>query len=390
MEWVAAADEGGDPIDSGSTEVLRVLVEDQLARTLVPAIDMTAASYVITGRGPASENFVRTTTGGTVEIDSLVTGVWSVTVEALNGAGTVIGSGTVQVTLKSGTPATANVQVKPLTGYGTMQLTINWPAAAVGTPSVTGQLIPAAGASKNLTFTLGTGTATCTTANIPTGYHTLSLQVLDGGALVAGAIEIVRIVKDQTTSGVFTFDQVNPVTVNMQVSITPTLDNPLVVSLSGNLSTVVEGTGFTARASVAGFTGNLVYAWYLNSVFGTTNASYAVPTNLGPGSYRMDVTAFAADGTRAGSKSASFTVTAAPASVSVTLAWDVSTDATVTGYKLHYGTVDGVYDRTIDVGNVTTYTVTGLQTGLTYYFAATAYNAAGQESTYSNKVTFNS
>jgi hypothetical protein len=71
-----------------------------------------------------------------------------------------------------------------------------------------------------------------------------------------------------------------------------------------------------------------------------------------------------------------------------TLAWDppaVSTD--VTGYMIHYGTVSGTYPQAIDVGNTTSYTVSNLNEGKTYYFAATAYNRSGQRSVYSNEVS---
>ncbi len=70
------------------------------------------------------------------------------------------------------------------------------------------------------------------------------------------------------------------------------------------------------------------------------------------------------------------------------LAWDppdISTD--VTGYMIHYGTASGSYSQAIDVGNTTSYTVSNLIEGHTYYFAVTAYNAVGYESVYSNEVS---
>ncbi len=387
MDWLAGE---SDPEPSGPAKGLRIVFADEFSRTLVPDVDMTAASYVVTGQGPDAESFSRTTTGGSIDIEELKVGLWNITVEALNAEATVIGMGTGQVTLAAATPATISVKVKPLNGYGTLAITVNWPAADVASPAVTAQLTPASGAARNLAFTLGTGTATSTTTDIPTGYHTLSLQVLDGGVLVAGAIEIVRILKNKTTAGTFTFDQVNPVTANVQVNVDPQLDEPLVVSLAGQQATVVEGTGFTVSASVAGFAGNVVYTWYLNSVFKATGSSFAVPANLEPGFYRMDVTAIAADGSQAGSATASFTVTASPLLTQVTLEWDASTGTNVAGYKVHYGTADGVYDQTVDAGNVLTCTVTGLETGRTYYFVATAYDSTGLESGYSNQVVFNS
>ncbi len=77
----------------------------------------------------------------------------------------------------------------------------------------------------------------------------------------------------------------------------------------------------------------------------------------------------------------------------VTLTWDPPTtnaDGTpltdLAGYKVYYGTSSGNYTTSIDVNNVTTYTVTGLQPG-TYYFAVTAYDTSGNESDYSEEVS---
>ena len=46
------------------------------------------------------------------------------------------------------------------------------------------------------------------------------------------------------------------------------------------------------------------------------------------------------------------------------------------------------YTQRIDEGNVSTGTVIGLVPGTTYYFAVTAYNAAGLDSPYSNEVSY--
>lgn len=69
---------------------------------------------------------------------------------------------------------------------------------------------------------------------------------------------------------------------------------------------------------------------------------------------------------------------ASPANSSVMLAW--SSVAGATGYKVKYGTTSGSYTTTVDVGNVTSYTVTSLTNGTTYYFVVSAYNASGDGS----------
>ena len=72
----------------------------------------------------------------------------------------------------------------------------------------------------------------------------------------------------------------------------------------------------------------------------------------------------------------------------VTLAWDANTEADLAGYKVHYGTASGSYTTSLDAHKVTTAVVTGLAAGQTYYFVVTAYNAANNESGYSNQVSY--
>ena len=74
-----------------------------------------------------------------------------------------------------------------------------------------------------------------------------------------------------------------------------------------------------------------------------------------------------------------------------TLAWDAVTDPNLHGYRVYYGTFAGTYLQSpgqgVPVGNgATTYQVTGLSTGATYYFVVTAYDMQGNESPYSNEV----
>lgn len=73
----------------------------------------------------------------------------------------------------------------------------------------------------------------------------------------------------------------------------------------------------------------------------------------------------------------------------VTLAWDANTDPDLAGYMLYYGFATRAYDYVVDVGDQTTFTLSGLEDGHTYYFALTAYNTEDLESDFSNEVTKN-
>jgi len=69
----------------------------------------------------------------------------------------------------------------------------------------------------------------------------------------------------------------------------------------------------------------------------------------------------------------------------IRLAWDPNTEPDLAGYKVYYGTATRTYTTSINVGNVTNYTLT-LTQGQIYYIAVTAYDTSNNESGYSNEV----
>ena len=75
-------------------------------------------------------------------------------------------------------------------------------------------------------------------------------------------------------------------------------------------------------------------------------------------------------------------------SAEVTLAWDPNTEMDLAGYKVYYGYNNSTYHTCADVGNITNVTISGLKDDQIYYFAATAYDALGLGSDYSNQVVY--
>ena len=69
------------------------------------------------------------------------------------------------------------------------------------------------------------------------------------------------------------------------------------------------------------------------------------------------------------------------------VSWASGTEADLAGYRLKYGTSPGQYDTIIDVGDVTTCEVPGLEVDLRYYIAIIAYDMAGLESAPSAEVS---
>lgn len=73
---------------------------------------------------------------------------------------------------------------------------------------------------------------------------------------------------------------------------------------------------------------------------------------------------------------------------SVTLAWDPSPDPGVAGYRMYYGVASRTYTNMVDVGPATSATVGNLVEGVIYYFAATAYDTLGLESSFSAEISY--
>ena len=133
----------------------------------------------------------------------------------------------------------------------------------------------------------------------------------------------------------------------------------------------------------------------------TTTAQIVVSVNttgLAAGTYTATVTITASQG---GNASVPVTLTVAPTSTTsltptssssgtsttASLTWGPNTDTDLAGYKVYVGTSSRVYGSPINVGNLTSYAITNLGVGSTYYFAVTAYDSSGNESGFSNEVS---
>lgn len=64
----------------------------------------------------------------------------------------------------------------------------------------------------------------------------------------------------------------------------------------------------------------------------------------------------------------------------ITLAWEASPDASVTGYALYYGPADFAVSNRLDTGPTQRVTLTNLYADTNYFFFVVSYNAVGLES----------
>lgn len=72
----------------------------------------------------------------------------------------------------------------------------------------------------------------------------------------------------------------------------------------------------------------------------------------------------------------------------MTLAWDKSPSANAVTYKVYWSRTPGSYTNSMAVGTNLTATVTNLIVGVEYFFAATASEASGLESDFSNEAAW--
>ncbi len=68
----------------------------------------------------------------------------------------------------------------------------------------------------------------------------------------------------------------------------------------------------------------------------------------------------------------------------VLLAWE-KLDASAAGYKVYWGRSSRAYEYSADAGAGTEFIIRGLQDGITYYFATTAYDSNNNESEFSSE-----
>ncbi|HEV2694839.1 MAG TPA: fibronectin type III domain-containing protein [Verrucomicrobiae bacterium] len=76
------------------------------------------------------------------------------------------------------------------------------------------------------------------------------------------------------------------------------------------------------------------------------------------------------------------------AAQSVTLTWNPSVATNVAGYRVYSGTASHSYATTNIIGAATNTTISSLVEGRTYYFAATTYDSAGNESAFSSETSY--
>lgn len=171
---------------------------------------------------------------------------------------------------------------------------------------------------------------------------------------------------------------VSPATLSFgSVDVGNSATQPATLTATGGSVTVTSGSSSSAQYSVPGvsfpLTINSGQSVNVNVVFAPTQTGKATGTmtfNVGSASKSTE----------------SLTGTGITAQYTVNLSWNASTSS-VSGYNVYRGTKVGTYTKiNSSLDPATTYSDSTVSSGITYYYAATAVNSTGEESSYSSPV----
>ena len=293
---------GGCQLAKGSIELN--IAENVSAKTLLPSIDMAIASYEILGYGPEGDEFtLPVLPGEAILIEELAFGPWDLDVLAYNALGELIGQGAGSTVVYTGETSELNILVTVLDGKGTIDLTVNWTADDTQFPWIDSAIIPVFGSDIFPEFEItGGNKGTYENRDMETGYSTVIVKLMDNTELTMGAVEVARIVKDQTTYGVFDFLEINEPGGSLMVNIETDMNDPIDVSLVGGVDLLLPGESMTLEALIPADM-DVVYLWYINGDYvdlPLDNSSFLFE-DYDAGIYRIDVTVFTVDGEQGGS-----------------------------------------------------------------------------------------
>ena len=293
---------------------LALTISTSLPRTILPDTDMEVSSYDLIGVGPENASFeVLNIGGGTVVVEDLVPGSWSVGVTGKNSQGIVIVSGDSTVIISPNQASEASVEITPVEGEGTALLSISWPESIIMDPGINAELIPVGettGFSADFLIAPDSLSASYSNSTLQEGYYVLNIQLLDSSETVWGITETVRIVTGQTTTGVFvlTANEINEIeTGSFSINITVNEQSPVQIVLSGVENTIPGGTDMEVTADTVPLAET--FQWKLNGqvLEGEIESTISLGSGLEAGkTYRLDVVA--SNGDTVGSEGFYFTI----------------------------------------------------------------------------------
>ena len=289
-------------------------------------------------------------------------------------------------------------------------------AQLITPPSAPVNLVnPAIGASPtSLSYTAqqgGTNPAAQTLSISNTGGGTLSWSASDGtgwlslspaSGIGAGTVTASVAIGSLTAgsySGAITLSATGAPSVTVPVAFTVTATPTINLSPSSLSYAATQGAANPANQNISLTNSGGTLNWTVSdnaswltvspaSGSGSSMLTTSVnTTGLATGTHTATITVSA---TGASSKTVAVTLTvSAPTTSSAILTWTPNTDSDLAGYKIYRATASGAYGAALAIipAGTLSYQATGLSVNTTYFFVITAYDSAGNESSFSNEVS---
>ncbi len=350
-------------------------------------------------------------------------GTTSVTISAItpNGSGISVSGLTLPATVAAGQSVSLTVSFSPTsTGWVGSEVTVTSTASnsnlQIGFHANGVSIDPMTAAPSSLSFgsvSVGSSSAlSVSLTNTGSGIETLTaFQTTGSGFSVSGPSLPLVLNKGQSTTLTVTFAPPSSGTLTGSIFVPgPGLSIPLTgtgASGSGQLTVapasmsfgnVDIGSSTTQASTITANGGSVTISSASSSSSQFSLSGLSLPMTLNSGQSASINIAFAPTTSGAASATLTFTTSTSTKSTealsgtgvstqySVSLSWNASTSS-VTGYNVYRGLTSGSYTKinsTLDPS--TTYTDNSVAAGTTYYYAATAVNSSGQESSYSSPI----
>ncbi len=178
-------------------------------RSFDSGLDTEITHYAITLTHTASGTVIAPDPfqkGDPIYFPDLIIGEWTIAVDALNAAGTIVANGSAVTTVAPKSVSNVDIYLSWLDGSGTLDLTMSWTEGAfVGDMFPTAYLVPLDGSPQfDLTLTPGASSATWN-QTLDVGLYKLFVNLQDSGEYSNGRVTIINIMSGATTTAAFEF-----------------------------------------------------------------------------------------------------------------------------------------------------------------------------------------
>ncbi len=273
-----------------STMQIRLQKQESTDRTIVPDDTPLAVSrYVIEGTGPQEETFSVVSTDTKTEVTGLLIGQWSVIAVGQNSQGMDLVRGSTTITLGS-EGSEAVIELNQLSGTGELHIEFFWDHTRLNDASLQLWLIDSQNAKRTLTPKINNTANGSVTyqESLAAGSYTLQAQLKSGNSVVAGCVEVVRIVGARTTETAIELQLDKYSAVPHSFSLIDHLGVPVTCTIGGISESMPAQKPATATLHTESGQ-NLNVVWYLDGEeIGEGTSCSFIPES---GTHRLDLIA---------------------------------------------------------------------------------------------------